>query len=191
MKLRSRDEAIHNAQKWLAKKPIYIDTETTGTGPNDTIVEIAIIDDDGSTLIDTLVKPVGKIPAGASSIHGITNEKVADAPLWDIVWAQVESVMAHRAAGIYNADFDVRLMRQSHQMSWLQWNKPEGTEFFCVMKLYAQFYGEWNTRQGNYRWQSLETARQQCGILLPNSHRARDDALLTREVLEFIAAQKI
>lgn len=187
----ARKEAIQLAQQWLLKKPVYIDTETTGTGPNDGIVEIAIIDHDGSTLIDKLVKPVGLIPRGATDIHGITNDMVMDAPHWSTVWPEVESVIAHRRVGIYNADFDLRMMRQSHQMNWLGWLDPEGTEFFCIMKLYAQFYGEWNARRGNFRWQSLENAGRQCGIPLPNSHRAKEDTLLTRAVLEYMAKQKI
>jgi DNA polymerase III epsilon subunit-like protein len=108
---------------------------------------------------------------------------------WDIVWPKVEATIINRTVGVYNADFDLRMMRQSHQKNWLRWVDPKGTEFFCVMKIYAQFYGEWNARRGNYRWQSLDAAGRQCGIPLPNSHRAKDDALLTRKVLEFIAAQ--
>lgn len=191
MNLSARREAIQTAQKWLAKKPVYIDTETTGTGPNDGIVEIAVIDHDGSTLVDTLVKPVGTIPSSATSIHGITNEMVAGAPRWATVWPEVETAVQNRAVGIYNADFDLRMMRQSHQKNWLRWYDPDGTDFFCIMKLYAQFYGEWNARRGNYRWQSLDTAGRKCGIPLPNSHRAKDDTLLTRAVLEFMAKQDL
>ena len=189
MNLSARKEAFQIAQKWLSKKPVYTDTETTGTGPNDGIVEIAVIDHDGSTLVDTLVKPVGLIPPGATSIHGITNEMVKDAPRWDAVWPEVEAAMINRAVGIYNADFDLRMMRQSHQKNWLRWFDPEGAEFFCIMKLYAQFYGEWNARRRSYRWQSLDAAGRQCGIPLSNSHRAKDDTLLTRAVLEYMANQ--
>ena len=189
MNLSARKEAIEQARQWLGKKPVYIDTETTGTSPNDSIVEIAVLDYDGSTLVNTLVKPVGRISSSASAIHGITNEKVKEAPRWDEVWLKVENAITNRSVGIYNADFDLRMMRQSHQKNWLRWQNPKGTFFFCIMKLYAQFYGEWNARRGNYRWQSLDKAGKQCGIPLPNSHRAKDDTLLTLKVLEFIANQ--
>ena len=59
------------------------------------------------------------------------------------------------------------------------------------MKLYAQFYGQWNPRHGNYRWQSLDQAGEQCGIPLQNSHRAKDDTHLTRALLEYMAAQSL
>jgi DNA polymerase III subunit epsilon len=187
----ARNEAIQIAQKWIAKRPVYIDTETTGTDLNAGIVEIAVIDFDGGVLIDSLVKPVGTIPADATAIHGITNEMVKDAPRWDKVWQEVEAAISNRAVGIYNADFDLRLMRQSHQKNWMRWYDPEGTEFFCIMKLYAQFFGVWNNQRGGYRWQSLDAAGRQCNIPLPNSHRAKDDTLLTLALLEFMAKQTI
>jgi DNA polymerase III epsilon subunit-like protein len=187
----ARKEAIQIAQKWVTKQPVYIDTETTGTGPDAGIVEIAVIDHDGSVLVDSLVKPVGTIPANATAIHSITNEMVREAPRWEKVWQDVEKAVSNRAVGIYNADFDLRMMRQSHQINWMQWYPPEGTEFFCIMKLYAQFYGAWNSRRGSFRWQSLEAAGRQCDLPLPNSHRAKDDTLLTLAVLEYMAHQTI
>ena len=58
------------------------------------------------------------------------------------------------------------------------------------MKLYAQFRGDWNPRARDYRWYSLDDARWQCGLELPNAHRACADTLLARAVLQFIAAQR-
>ena len=185
----ARREAIQIAQERLKSQPIFLDTETTGTDPNDNIVEISVIDHDGSILVNTLVKPVGKISPGAMAVHGITDAMVVDAPRWNEVWPEVEAVLTGRLLGIYNADFDLRMMQQSHAHNWMQWKAPVGMEVFCIMKLYAQFYGEWNNRRGNYRWQSLENAGKQCGIPLPNSHRAKDDTLLTREILLHMAGQ--
>jgi hypothetical protein len=37
-----------------------------------------------------------------------------------------------------------------------------------------------NSRAGNYRWHSLDDARWQCGLDLPNAHRAQADTLLAR-----------
>jgi hypothetical protein len=70
------------------------------------------------------------------------------------------------------------------------WKRPEGMRDFCIMKLYAQYYGQWNSRRGDYRWQSLDAAGRQCRIPLPNSHRAKDDALLTKAVLENLAGKR-
>ena len=124
------------------------------------------------------------------AVHGITDEMVQDASRWPEVWDGIESVLSGRLVGIYNADFDLRMMVQSHQVNWMQWAQPKGMEVFCIMKLYAQFHGRWNSRRGNYQWQSLEAAGQQCGIPLPNSHRAKDDNLLTQAILLYMAEQE-
>ena len=189
MNASARSEAIQLAKQWLSRKPVYLDTETTGTGPNDVVIEISVIDHDGTVLVDSLVKAVGKISPGARAVHNISDQMLTGAPGWETVWTQVESVITNRVVGIYNVDFDVRMMRQSHQRNWLRWTEPAGVEFFCIMKLYAQYYGQWNPRHGNYRWQPLDRAREQCGLSLPNSHRAKEDTLLTRALLNYMAAQ--
>jgi len=189
MNTSGRIEAILRARDYINRHPLYLDTETTGVGPNDNIVEIAIIDHTGEILVDTLVKPVGRIQLEAMTIHGISNEMIENAPRWNEVWHEIESILAGRLVGIYNADFDLRMMQQSHTSSWMQWSVPIGMETFCIMKLYAQFHGEWDHKRGNYRWQSLDTAGKQLSILLPNSHRAKEDTLLTKAVLEYIASQ--
>jgi DNA polymerase III epsilon subunit-like protein len=189
MKLRARAEAIRQAKEYLVKKPVYLDTETTGTGPNAEVVEIGITDHDGSVLVDTLVKARGKIEPGAQRVHKITAEMLAEAPSWQDVWPQVEAALQGRYVGVYNLDFDVRMMQQSHTRSWMQWRQPDAN-FFCVMKLYAKFYGQWNARRGSYKWQSLDQAGKQCQLTLPNAHRAVDDTLLTRAVLHFMANSK-
>jgi len=58
------------------------------------------------------------------------------------------------------------------------------------MDLYASYYGDWNDFHQSYTWQSLGKAGKQCGISLPNTHRAKDDANLARTVLNFIAGNK-
>ena len=188
MNSKSRNEAVQQAQEYLAKKPVYLDTETTGIDPNAEIIEISIVDHHGGILVDTLVKARGKIDPGAQRVHGISQGMLADAQGWDMVWPQVEAALQGRYVGIFNLDFDVRMMEQSHQRYWMQWGLPEAN-FFCIMKLYATFYGQWNSKHRNYRWQSLDNARRQCGLDIPNSHRAKDDTLLARAVLHYIAGE--
>lgn len=183
---RTRSAAIERAKQLLARRPLYLDTETTGIHHWAEIVEISIADHDGRILFDSLVRPRRPIPAEAIQIHGISNEMVSDAPTWMEIWPQVQGVLAGRTVGIYNAEFDLRLMRQTHHLSQLRW-RSIGANAFCIMKLYAQYYGDWNHRFRSYRWQSLEKAAVQCNTCLENTHRAKDDALLARAVLHHIA----
>ena len=189
MTLSARQDAIRRAQEWLAREPVFLDTETTGLTANDTVIEIAIVDHLGEVLFDKLIKPAGKIAPEASRVHGIQPAMVQDAPRWDSLWPEIEAILNNRTVVIYNADFDLRLMQQTHTRHWLRWRNPEGSQFACLMKLYAQYYAQWDPRRGSYRYQSLDAAGQQCGISLPNSHRAKDDTLLTRALLLHLAEQ--
>jgi len=182
-----RTEAIRIAQAKLNLHPVYMDTETTGTGSMDEVIEIGIVDKDGNVLFESLVKPVGKVTPDARRMHGISDEMLGTAPRWMAVWPKVEAVLAGRTVCVYNADFDLRMLQQTHAIYKMRWSLPEGTNFFCVMKLYAQYYGEWNTKTGGYRWQSLENAGRQCNIPLPNAHRTIADSLLARALLHYIA----
>ncbi len=183
-----RKAAIAKAQIELNKKLAYLDTETTGLKAHDQIVEICLIDNDGAVLIDSLVKPTVKIPSDATRIHGITDAMVSHAPTWPELWPQLEPLFAERRIAIYNADYDLRLMKQSHRVHGLIWQTTISQ--FCIMKLYAQYRGNWNAWSGSYRWVSLDDARWQCHLEFPNAHRARADTLLARAVLQVVAAQK-
>jgi len=181
-----RLQAIQLARSKVELKPVYLDTETTGLKENDEIVEIAIIDHDGQALLESLVRPLRCIPPDAVAIHRITDDMVRNAPRWSEIWPEVESLLSGRQIAIYNADFDIRMMRQSHRSSMLPW-RISRENVFCVMKLYAQFFGNWDPYRGNYRFHSLEKAGRQSNIPLPNTHRAYEDATLTRALLHYIA----
>jgi hypothetical protein len=87
----------------------------------------------------------------------------------------------------YNAEFDLQMLQQTQAKYRMRNQIDQIATFFCIMKLYAQFHGEWNSGRGNYRWQTLEQAGRQCQIPIPNSHRAKDDTLLARALLHHIA----
>ncbi len=182
-----RREAVRQASQLWQANPVYLDTETTGTGPTAEIIEIAIVDQDGRLLFESMVKPRGAIEPDAIRVHGITPDQLKAASGWADVWPQAEAHLNGRRVGTYNSEFDIRMIKQSHQRSWINQRLQEEA-FFCIMKLYARFYGAYDPRSRSYRWQTLEQAGQQCRIALPNSHRAKDDALLARALLEYMAS---
>jgi DNA polymerase-3 subunit epsilon len=177
----SRKSAIQRAREYLAVRPVFFDTETTGLGPDAEIIEVSVIDHDGIELFDSLVRPNGRIPLDAMQIHGISNEMVKDMPIWPDIWPALRTVLNGRYIGIYNAEFDLRMIRQTHQVYNLAWDLTTG-KIFDIMKLYADY-------TGSQRWVSLEKAGRQCGIPLPNAHRARADTLLLRALLQHIASR--
>ena len=183
-----RREAIRAAKELLEARPVYLDTETTGLNASSEVVEICVLDHDGRSLMNQLVRPSIPIPSDASRIHGITEVMVATEPTWDEVWPAVEQAISGRMVAVYNAEYDLMVMRQSNRKRGLIWRAPSD-QFTCLMKLYARFYGEWNPARHSYRWQSLDQAARQCGIYAGQRHRAYEDALLARSVLEHVAAQ--
>jgi len=68
-----------------------------------------------------------------------------------------------------------------------------GNSWQDAMNLYAQFYGAFNEHHGNYRWQRLSTALEQCGLELPTEdiHRAKPDAEMIRRLMLHLAEQPI
>jgi DNA polymerase III subunit epsilon len=181
----TRRHAIETARAVIDKKPVYLDTETTGLERSDEIIEISIIDDEGQVLFSSLVKPSQPIPASSTRIHGITDAEVRTARSWPVVWPEVRAALFSRMVVIYNEEFDVRMMQQSHARYRLPWRDKFAT--FDLLKLYAEFRGEWDPRKGGYRYHSLASAGQHCQISLPNAHRSTADTLLTRAVLHHIA----
>ena len=177
--------ATTRARAILQDGPLFFDTETTGLSNSAEIVEIGVVDVEGNTVLESLVRPRRRIPADVIALHGISNEMVRDAPTWAEVWPDVRQLFNGRRVGIFNADFDLRMMRQSHGQHGLPWEEYGGNAF-CVMKLYARYYGE---RLGirNAKWQSLRNAGRQCGIALPNTHRAVGDAKLTCAIFRHMA----
>ena len=172
-------------QQKLNQKPVYLDTETTGVSRTDEIVEISIIDSDGSVLFSKLVKPSQSIPRDAEKIHGIDNAQVAAAQAWPTLWPQIRQILYGRVIAAYNSPFDSRMMVQSHQRYRMPWR--ENLEFLEVMQLFAQYRGEWYAYHNSYRLYRLEEAGRYFGISLPNAHRSTADSLLTRAVLHSIA----
>ena len=124
-----------------------LDTETTGLGSDAELCEMAVVDHRGNVVLNTLVKPLRSIPAAATAIHGIRDEEVASAPsLPEILeGAQGRFILSGQTRlGIYNADYDLRLMRQSllvHERNdLLDLVERVSARADCVMQLYAQFY---------------------------------------------------
>ena len=175
-----RQNAIRKAKELLMTRPLFMDTETTGLGVDDEIIEIAILDHNSQVVFEQLLKPLIRIPQDATRLHGITDEQVQSAPSWADVWPEIVRITQNRYVGTYNADFDNRMIQQTNRIH--QVTPPSSIRFFCVMKLYAEFYP-----YGGGRYQKLEDAGRQCGIAIPNSHRAKDDTLLAIKVFEKIA----
>jgi len=161
---------------------IILDSETTGLGPNDEIIELTVITTDGTPLIDTLIKPTQPIPQDATDIHGITNADVQDAPSWAEIYPQLVGLQLNHTLGIYNASFDIQMIQQSCHANRLAFQPIQDS--VCLMRWYAELWGDVRS-DGNYQWQSLVKAADQQGVYFDDltPHRALSDCELTRRLL--------
>ena len=95
---------------------VFFDLETTGIDVyRDRIVQIGaikIMPDGTQTEHEWKVNPQMPIPKGASDIHGITDEIVADAPTLGDIAAEIATLFNDADLGGYNIrNFDIPLLR--------------------------------------------------------------------------------
>lgn len=166
------------AQKILDHKEdwVILDTETTGLYRAE-IIQLGVIDLDRKFLLDTLVKPTISIPSDASSIHGITDNQVVNAPSFPQIYPKLSEVLHDKKVLIYNASFDLGILDYCcslHQLPDL--NIDYCT---CLMLMYAVFCGNWSDYHGSYTWQPLPVG----------DHSAIGDCLSALKVLEKMASK--
>src|SRR6476661_1459376 len=99
----------------LRRPLVFIDLETTGMNlSTDRIVEIAIIKviPDGSRSIkQKILTPQIPIPKSSSLIHGITDEKVKDAPTFKQVANELKQFLDDADFSGYNSNrFDIPML---------------------------------------------------------------------------------
>lgn len=176
------------AKQWL-RGCVILDTETTGLDSDDEIVEISIIDHQGNVLLDTRVRPQKPIPSIATDIHGIKNDMVANAPSWNEVHGAVFSALADRHVVIFNAEFDLRMLRQTASKHGL--TCPPITAS-CAMTAYAKYYADWDESHTRWRFQNLNRAATQQGVEVErNQHSALVDCMTTLGVIQAMGANPI
>ena len=148
---------------------VFADTETTGLnhGGDDEIVEIAILDAEGATLLNTLVRPMRKTSwPEAQAIHGISPQHVATAPSLAALLPKIAATCAGKTVVFYNAPFDLSFFPQRFFPSVV-----------CAMRCYCVA----TSTQG---WVKLMDAAMASGYDPAGRpcHRALADALACRHV---------
>ena len=180
-----RQEAIKWTRQVLeSSETLILDTETTGLEINDEVIQVGIIDLDGNVILNTLVRPTVPVTSEARSVHGITDEVLANAPYFSDLYDTIAGLLVNRRVLAYNADFDRRILEQTCAKYGLQ--AFEDTAWDCVMEHYAGFWGE-RSKNGRYKSQSLSTACDQQGIDVHGHHDAVKDCQLTLELIKTMA----
>lgn len=169
-----------NPRRWLSdlfrEGFVVIDTETTGLGTSDEIIEIAAVAGDGSVLFRSLVRPrSARIQPGAQRVHGLSAADLASAPGWPEVVAELLPKLGGRRILAWNAPFDERLAIQTSKAWRLPHDLPP---FECAMRAYARCRGVGHGAMG------LQRAAQVEGVMTGSqAHRGAEDAQLVVALL--------
>ncbi|MCA9073831.1 MAG: 3'-5' exonuclease [Planctomycetaceae bacterium] len=152
-----------------------IDLETTGVSPGrDRVVEISIMRQDPGEepriVLDSLVHPERKV--AATKIHGITDDDVADAPLFADIVGDVVEAMSGCVLAAYNVYFDIKFLSYELSRSGITHETPH----FCLMYLFPML--ELGKRC------KLDEACGALGIPYEASHIASQDALAASKLLQ-------
>ena len=158
---------------------VVVDLETTGLGPEASILEIGAVRIEKLQLADrfeSLVRPPGAIPERISELTGISEPLLADAPASLQVLPAFRSWLAATPRAVFvahNAEFDTGFLRRGFAEHGLP---PLESPVLCTRKLARRAL----PALGNYSLDALCTA---FGISNRARHRALGDALATARAL--------
>lgn len=97
-------------------REIVLDTETTGLDPSDghRIIEVCCLELDNhlptGKFFHTLIQPERDIPEESVRVHGLTPEKLKDAPVFAHIAEDLLAFIADSQLVIHNAEFDMRFL---------------------------------------------------------------------------------
>ncbi|WP_428742486.1 exonuclease domain-containing protein [Tenacibaculum sp.] len=160
------------------KKPIvFFDLETTGINiAKDRVVEISILKvyPNGNKESKTwLVNPEIEIPAEATAVHGITNEKVVTEPTFKELASQINEMIADADLAGFNSNrFDIPLLAEELLRAGIDFdmNNRKAVDVQTIFHKKEQ-----RTLSAGYQFY--------CGKDLEGAHSAEADTNATYEIL--------
>lgn len=171
----------------MKNRVAVLDTETTGLGLDDQIIEMAIVDLHGVVLFDQSLRPTVPIDPEAEAVHGITMESLMTAPQWPGIANQLETVLRDKSVVIYNSPFDLAMLRQTaaafdDPAPWI-----DELDVTCAMMIAADIYGPTN----KYGTISLTNAVAAAGLqFVGKAHSALGDAQTTAILFDVMNRQE-
>ncbi len=161
----------------LTKPIIFFDLETTGVNiATDRIVEISILKifPNGNKESNTwLVNPEIEIPAEATAVHGITNEKVVMEPTFKELAPTINKMIADcDLAGFNSNRFDIPLLAEELMRAGIDFDMNNRKAIDVQVIFHKK---EQRTLSAGYQFY--------CGKNLEDAHSAEADTNATYEIL--------
>lgn len=182
-------DAWQKIDKLMQSPFVVVDTETADLKGE--IIQLALINRDGLCMMNQFIKPKGIIAVAAQEVHGISEEKVKDAPPFADVWKSLRPILENVTIvsyGSYDLDrlnSDLRLNKIDYNLAQLRWfNSMPVVANWLGLTFFEGRYG----KAGSYKFEKLETVCELLGVQLPaeKAHDALGDVLRTLEVLKAI-----
>jgi len=162
---------------WASCRLVAFDTETTGLRPfqGDRVIEFAAVEIqvnergevDGVQPHQFLINPETPIPREASRVSGITDEMVADAPVFSKVASSIRSLLKDGILIAHNFGFDLGFIRSEFGRCGLYW--PSTLAEIDTLPLSQRLLP-------NRESHRLEAVARHLRVPLNNAHRAVYDA---------------
>lgn len=154
-----------------------VDVETTGLGPmTNNIIEIGLVKVVCGKIIDryhSLVNPGRDVPYYITSLTGITNEDVYNAPFFEDIASEVCSFFSNNIITAHNLSFDKSFLRRE----FINCGREELPNLsLCTLKMARRLYPA-------LRSKSLGNVCKHLHIINRDAHRALADAEVTAHLL--------
>ncbi len=161
-----------------------VDTETTGFSPacGDRICEIGIVKTVNwkvTEVYETFINPLMNIPPQASAVHSITDDMVRDAPKFSDIKEQLINIVGDSVLVFHNAPFDLSFINAELLAAGAD---PLNNIIIDTLSLLRKSFG--------FPSNALTDITSLLEISHENSHRARSDAAVTMQVLEYIVRKR-
>ena len=164
----------------------FIDVETNGLGSDARIIEIAVIGVDAETGVTStftsLVRGDGR--AGPDWVHGIKDDDLQSAPLFEEIWPEVSLLIHGRVIVTHNEVFDRRIV--NYELKRI--GESELSKFLCT-KTMASRLGYAKRKSGANEGTSakLSDLAIRLGLAMQPVHRALADAQTCRGLFDYFA----
>lgn len=165
---------------WTSLNYVVVDVEGNGQQPPD-LVELAVVPICGGVIgqpVSWLVKPQTPITPFARKVHGITNQTVAAAPVFNTIKSDVLHALAADGLIAHNAHVDVGVLRRKLDA----WECPE---IFDTLTLARRLLPDASSYKLGGLVEAFKLAENLPDRLTP--HRATYDALVTARLFVRLA----
>jgi DNA polymerase-3 subunit alpha (Gram-positive type) len=173
-------ELVQNAfeaRRLLETDFVVFDLETTGAkAPPCRITEVGAFRVRNGSITEefhTLVNPEMPIPAFITSLTGIDDEMVREAPVFAQIAGDLLEFLGDSVLVAHNAPFDMRFL--NHEISLIYGEYRVANPCLCTVQLSRKLLP-------NIENHKLKTVAEHYSISLVNHHRASDDAKATAEI---------